>query len=151
MTANQTTSNHKYCLLTNQRKNQNLLFEHMIRQMYQALLPLACDEQNISCVIISFVLHQAVWGVPPASHDEQNIKLRDYLIHVTSSCVKCVTHQLWRTKYKAAWLFLLRYIKLFGCATHQLWWTKYSAVWLFLLRYIKLFRCATHQLWWTKY
>ena len=33
MTANQKTANHKYCLLTNQRKKQNLVFEHMIRQV----------------------------------------------------------------------------------------------------------------------
>ena len=27
------TTNHKYCFSTNQRKNQNLVFEHMIRQV----------------------------------------------------------------------------------------------------------------------
>ena len=33
MTANQKTANHKYCLSTNQRKHQNLVFEHTIRQV----------------------------------------------------------------------------------------------------------------------
>ena len=33
MTVNQKTANHKYCFSTNQRKKQNLVFEHLIRQV----------------------------------------------------------------------------------------------------------------------
>ena len=35
----QQTTNHKYCFSTNQRKNQNLVFEHMIRQVNVSFLP----------------------------------------------------------------------------------------------------------------
>ena len=34
----------------------------------------------LSNMIISFALHQTVWGVSPASCDELNIKLHDYFI-----------------------------------------------------------------------
>ena len=40
MTANQKTANHKYCFSTNQRKKQNLVFQHMIRQANVSCPPL---------------------------------------------------------------------------------------------------------------
>ena len=53
----------------------------------------------LSCMIIFCASHKTVWGVPPASCDEQNIKLRDYFFPVTLKCLRCVTRQLWWTKY----------------------------------------------------
>ena len=38
----QQTTNQKYCFSTNQRKNQNLVFEHMIRQVNVSCPPSPC-------------------------------------------------------------------------------------------------------------
>ena len=69
--------------------------------------------KTLSCMIVSFALHQSPWGGSPTSSDEQNIKLCDYFFCVTSKCLKWVTCQFWWTKHWAAWLFLSCYIKLF--------------------------------------
>ena len=52
-------------------------FSHYIK-LFEVCHPPVLMNKTLSCVIIFFALHQTVWGVPPASSDEQNIKLREH-------------------------------------------------------------------------
>ena len=96
-----------------------------VHQTVWGVSPASCDDQNIKLRDYFFALHQTVWGVSPASCDElniklhdylfsryiklfdvsptscdeQNIKLHDYFFRVTSNCLRCVTRQLWWSKY----------------------------------------------------
>ena len=112
----------------NYQLSQNIkLYDYFfaLHQTVWGVPPASCDEQNtklhdyfsryiklfevcylpvvmikiLSCMIIFCASHKTVWGVPPASCDEQNIKVRDYFFPVTSNCSRCVTRQLWWTKY----------------------------------------------------
>ena len=77
----------------------------------------------LSCMIIFFALHQTVWGVPPASCDELNIKLHDY--------------------------FFSRYIKLFEVCHPPVVMIKILSCMNFVFRVTSnCLRRATRQLWW---
>ena len=76
-----------------------IIFSRYIKLFEVCYLPVVMIK-ILSCMIISFRLHQTIWDVPPASCDEQNIKLRDYFFTVTSDCLVCLR-----------------------CATPELWWT----------------------------
>ena len=74
-----------------------IIFSRYIK-LFEVCHPPVVMIKILSCVIISFRLHQTVWGVSPASCDELNLKLHDYFFRVTSNCLRCVTRHLWWTK-----------------------------------------------------
>ena len=68
-------------------KLHDYLFSRYIK-LFEVCHPPVVMNKILSCMIILFALHQTVWGVPPVSYDEQNIKLHDYFFLVTSNCLR---------------------------------------------------------------
>ena len=59
-----------------------VIISFALQQAVWGAPPTSYDEQNIKLRVILYALHQAVWGVPHDSCDEQNIKLRYYLFSI---------------------------------------------------------------------
>ena len=131
----------------------------------------------LSCMIIYFALHQTVWGVSPASCDDQNIKLHDYFFsryiklfevcHPPVVMIKILSCRIISFRlYQTVWGVSPASCDELNIKLYDYFFALHETVWgvspascddqniklhdyFFFRVTLNCLRCATRQLWWT--
>ena len=107
-------------------KMREHFFSNYIKLFEVCHPPVLMNKTLSCCMIIFFELHQHVWGVPPASSDEQNIKLREHFFsHYIKLFEVCHPPVLMNKILSCVNIFFRITSNCLRCATRQFWWTKH--------------------------